>query len=309
MTVWRPTVGIAGGSELRAGGGGGGGTIPVAGSNHHCDCDLAEPMGKKGQVHSTGSEHGERLASASIANTSASSSQTLAVCCNLCAPLQHDGCKRNPLWEIAAHPDTRCEPRNKNRARKAVGETPQELQGTPRRLLVCQRQMRHKTSRHTHTHIHTQNHTYDINMLGIHATPAQMHTHTHTHTNTHTHTYIHTHTRTHTQLAPRIPHAHEMGHLQARNVSGWVLSSIQIEKKKAMWHGHLSVGKRCPRGRHNGHSNPSPTPLLLLQLMRTLRTSCKHAGVRLVHAAGDKSFSWTLDCVSQAGEGPEEGRK
>ena len=37
------------------------------------------------------------------------------------------------------HTHTHWEPRNKNRARNAVGETPQELQGSPKHLLVCQR--------------------------------------------------------------------------------------------------------------------------------------------------------------------------
>ena len=37
------------------------------------------------------------------------------------------------------HTHTHWELRNKNRARKAVGETPQELQSSQRRLSVCQR--------------------------------------------------------------------------------------------------------------------------------------------------------------------------
>ena len=48
-------------------------------------------------------------------------------------------CTIHTKYATHTHAHARWEPQNNNRTRKAVGETPQELQSSPRRLSVCQR--------------------------------------------------------------------------------------------------------------------------------------------------------------------------
>ena len=52
-------------------------------------------------------------------------------------PTQHTCAHAHTHTHTHTHPHKCWEPRNKNKSRKAVKETPQELQSSPRRLSVC----------------------------------------------------------------------------------------------------------------------------------------------------------------------------
>jgi hypothetical protein len=122
------------------------------------------------------------------------------------------------VTNIRTHTYAHWKPRNRNKARKAVGETPQELQSSPRRPSVCQRVHSARvpcTITLYPTVIDPPEELMSCLPNAKHFKPCWVLPHTHTHTHTHTHKQTHTHDVKSTQTVRPLQAKRSTGHSSA----------------------------------------------------------------------------------------------